>query len=325
MNIEKDPDLWNALKQSDRIQSSFLSWLLAVFAVGAGSFVTWLAWPADDNYFLYMGALSGGALVFVALFFLAYRFEFKGAGETIRDKDGNIRPFVLYLRGFQSDRGWHGWIGEDLLAKGLKQIGLPVCVGRPGERLPPSGFHRLYFRDEDWQDSVSAMASSATCIVLLMGKTQGLTWELTHILDSRWLTKTILLVPSRKHHKHREALTQHGIFVPSLQCHYPPPYSSVPFDLCPVEFNSPSKYGSAVMLVPEALLLVGPLYYVYWIFYGLTWTITFAIPPLRHCKWLLDRRNIRVDYETTLKPALNHIPTTYRGDGERRERPAGSP
>ena len=312
MTTEKDPELWNAVKEPERVQSSLLFWTLLLLGVCAGSVVTWWMWPEDGNGLFVWGALSYGCLVFIALFFLAVRFQLEGAREAIRATDGGIRPFVLYLRAFQADRGWHGWIGEILLAKGLRRIGLPVCIGRPGERLPPGGIHRLYFRDEDWRASVLSMASSAACIVLLMGEGRGLTWEISHILDN-CLTKTILLVPARKHQTRRELLAQYGVFVPSLQSHYPPEYSSLPFDLCPVEFRSPSRHGTAVTLVPEGLLVTGYLFWVYWMFYGVIWTVTFAIPPLRRYRWLLDRRGVRVDYEATLEPVLERIASAQVG------------
>jgi len=124
------------------------------------------------------------------------------------------------------DSGWHGWLTESKLARAFKVVGVPVCVGRPGERLPPYGFHRIYFTDEDWRASVLEMASRALCVVLVVGHTDGMKWEIEQLIKRSWLAKTIVLVPAWHHEAYRTTLRdQHHLSIPVLESHYIHPCS----------------------------------------------------------------------------------------------------
>ena len=93
------------------------------------------------------------------------------------NEEGTIVPFVLYLRPFRV-RDLFATMNEENLGTAVSGIGIPVCVGRPGERLPPSGFHRLYFAESDWRDSVMAMAAESHCIAVLLAPGGDVVWEM---------------------------------------------------------------------------------------------------------------------------------------------------
>jgi hypothetical protein len=240
-------------------------------------------------------------LASVPFIVIGRRFVQKKAEDALRDETGKLRPFILYLRAFKTDVGWHGWFTEPRLAGGLKQFAVPVCVGRPGERLPQFGFHRIYFAEEDWQASVLEMASRAKCMVIFMGHTSGLEWEMKQIIVNRWLPKTVLLVPARGHERHRATLReQHGIDIPLLQSHYCAPYSPGPFDLCPIGFQGTAAVGSLV--VPTLRYFPNPIR-----------DSLLIIPRYKEAEWLIGkkRNRLHMHFGLTLEPILKRIDPTY--------------
>src|SRR5262249_28993094 len=72
-------------------------------------------------------------------------------------------------------------IEEEVLANHLKELGPPICIGRPGERFPRAGFHRLYVPNEAWHQQVIALLGDARCVIFVQGTTEGLAWELRTI------------------------------------------------------------------------------------------------------------------------------------------------
>lgn len=134
MTDNKDSDFWNALTRTRRIRSPVLGWTLMVLGVFVGLTVFWAFWrTAWDTW--NTGMLQAMAVVdlFVLALFAAVpfvlvggRFLKKEARDALRNKQGGIRPFVLYLRAFRTDRGWHGWIGETNLAIALERVGVLV-------------------------------------------------------------------------------------------------------------------------------------------------------------------------------------------------------
>jgi hypothetical protein len=324
MTPDKDEFFWNALKKSRRVRSPVLGCVLALSGGCAGVGVGWWLLPdspaaggpagAQTSPWLSgeAAALCYGALAALPFLLLARRFFAREARAALRARDGSIRPFVLYLRAFHADAGWHGWFTEPRLGRVLRRVGVPVCVGRPGERLPPHGFHRIYFADGDWQQGVLTMAARARLVVALVGKTGGLAWEIRQLRGRRWLAKTVLLLPARDHEQHRrQLLAQHGIAVPELRAHYAPAFTWRRLDLCPVQFPDPIPVGEAVAVVPGKMVLPGPLRVLYLLFCLAVLLLSFVVPRLRRFDWLADERSIHVNYGHTLEPALKRLDPAY--------------
>jgi hypothetical protein len=266
-----------------------------------------------DTFRLYTIAGIIGIFAGSPFFLIGRRFVQKSAVDALRDPKGGIRPFLLYLRSFKMDAGWHGWVTEPRLSRVLKQMGVPVCVGRPGERLPPFGFHRLYFSDEDWQASVLEMASRAKCIIFFMGETGGLEWEMRQIIENRWLAKTILLVPKRGHERHRVALRErHGIEIPLLESHYCVPHVPRRFDLCPIGFEGTTPVG--IRVVPTLLYISYEYKVMDWLFCRAIRFTMMIIPPLKRHDWLIDRNRsgLHMNFGLTLEPMLKRIDSNYK-------------
>ena len=84
---------------------------------------------------------------------------------------------------------------ERVIQDHLSPFGPLVAIGRPEEPLSPLGAGRDYVPDSDWQDEVQQRIQAAAIVVLIIGTSQGLAWELARLRDLGQLHKLILLFP----------------------------------------------------------------------------------------------------------------------------------
>lgn len=104
------------------------------------------------------------------------------------------RP-VLYLRSFALDEtiaqpplgaivmgaSSHN-TSEQAMVASLGRLGPVIAIGRPGERLPPSGAARFYSADDTWRSKVANAAAAAQLVVWTSGTSPGLVWEIGYLL-----------------------------------------------------------------------------------------------------------------------------------------------
>ena len=129
-------------------------------------------------------------------------------GTEVRQIDR--RPPVVLLRSFDDDmmtirRGARNSRSTDLHRKGmtfervvqdqLSPFGPFIAIGRPEEPLSPLGAARDYVPDTVWQDEVQQRIREAAVVVLIIGTSLGLAWELARLGDLEQLHKLILLFP----------------------------------------------------------------------------------------------------------------------------------
>jgi hypothetical protein len=127
-------------------------------------------------------------------------------GRRLRHKPGDLvltedqRAPVLYLRSLAFDGPLAKGNWEESLA-GLfgARVGPPVCIGRPGERLPRAGFHRIYVPRQAWQERVKDLIRRARCVVFVQGATEGLAWELKTLVDLVDPERFLLLIPLHRY------------------------------------------------------------------------------------------------------------------------------
>jgi len=119
---------------------------------------------------------------------------------------------IVFLRSFQDDglkirargdsRGIvdrltmqhrHGY--EHLLVASAQPFGPVVAIGQPGERVPPIGAFRRYYEDDAWQGAVQQMLRGAKFIVLSVGDTPSVGWEISKVRDLGLLDRTVFVVP----------------------------------------------------------------------------------------------------------------------------------
>ena len=124
--------------------------------------------------------------------------------------ESDARKHVLLLRPFAEDERsiWsefmYGEKYEEVLAGVLSHIGPVIAVGRPGERLNPSGASRLYVPDEEWKETVSRLMSSARLVVLFLFSSStkkdraasvGFTWEIDQACKVLQPQQLLLMLP----------------------------------------------------------------------------------------------------------------------------------
>jgi hypothetical protein len=127
------------------------------------------------------------------------------------------RAPVLYLRSFVDDETQDPHFGlkwtwrcflpamkfnrvvveEDLADELSRYVGPVIAIGRPGEPLPELGAHRLYVDDDHWQEEISRHMRAARLIILRIGDSEGLLWELQQLLDTVPPERIVLFSPSR--------------------------------------------------------------------------------------------------------------------------------
>jgi hypothetical protein len=123
------------------------------------------------------------------------------------------RPHILFLRSFRDDQvrlrksrtnflGWLVSVGEPrptldhvLLEEGTS-YGPVVAIGRPGS-TPPFGAARKYVNDAEWRETVGELCRQAGAVVITLDETEGVRWELQHLLGQDHVPKTLFLLPPR--------------------------------------------------------------------------------------------------------------------------------
>ena len=119
-------------------------------------------------------------------------------------RGGLLRP-ILYLRSFQLDdqisrpSGIERLLGtiplqnaEQKLTTLLRKIGPVIAIGRPDEKLPAAGAARFYVAHDRWKLKVEEIARESQYVVWATGVTEGLSWEISHLVENIPPTNVIL-------------------------------------------------------------------------------------------------------------------------------------
>jgi hypothetical protein len=182
-----------------------------------------------DNLPSMIAVFTVATCVFVWMRWLGRRLEnVLPTSLVMRDKR---RP-VLYLRPFHSDNrvvgtlvplpGYNGDVEgletmDVALGNALREIGPPLAIGRPGERLPPGGADRMY--TEGWQGAVMDLARTARLIVIMLADTPACRWEIRAILSAFGADRVLFVIPPKW--KMRPGSVDHRVVWSELVDDYP--------------------------------------------------------------------------------------------------------
>jgi F0F1-type ATP synthase assembly protein I len=192
------------------------------------------------------GQLSGALLVvgllLIAIGGVAFRFarmRARAHAEELRQQDR--RPAILYLRSFEDDqlsvatvlsarrpffelfrvRGTDPF--EETITWELAPYGPVIAVGRPGRSLASLGAAREYLPQDRWQEDVAELMHDSRAIVMTIGATEGLRWEVQRVAAQQYVGKTIFVVPPldeatlrQRWHFTADALHGAGVDAPPL-------------------------------------------------------------------------------------------------------------
>ncbi|MEQ7845774.1 PQQ-binding-like beta-propeller repeat protein [Nocardioides kribbensis] len=85
---------------------------------------------------------------------------------------------------------------EEVVASTLTKVGEVVTAATPGERLPPGlGAARIQFTHEEWQQRVTDISEESSFIVMILGRSESMVWEMTRLQELGHLQKSIFLLP----------------------------------------------------------------------------------------------------------------------------------
>lgn len=112
------------------------------------------------------------------------------------DDTDNVRPELSdYFSGKGTFQEAFGASEEEQLAVAMNELGPFVAIGRPYDVLPKLGAARIRVSDEEWKAKVAEWVSRAQLIVVRVGLTEGVQWEITHIVEHTPPEKLVLLLP----------------------------------------------------------------------------------------------------------------------------------
>jgi hypothetical protein len=128
-----------------------------------------------------------------------------GARSATELRELDRRSPVLHLRSFGDDRLEATSFPdaerlEEIIVNVLSLAGPVVAIGQPEDRLPPVGAARDYFGPE-WKNEVLHWIEHAQVIVVVIGTTPGLIWELENLRRVGILDRVIFVVPPLPHSK----------------------------------------------------------------------------------------------------------------------------
>lgn len=172
-----------------------------------------------------LAVLSVLILLVLAAFLIRPHLRRRREEIQLRMQQANINPesdpdsSILYLRPFHLDNtgisptdydGKTYYTVESLLCAFMKRYGLPIAIGKPGEKLQPLGAVRIYTHDLDWKSIVRDCMEKAQCVILYVEFTEGVKWEINEVLQE-YLDK-LILVP-KIYHAHGSQYEKASLFL----------------------------------------------------------------------------------------------------------------
>lgn len=192
-------------------QARFLKVAILFFLIGFGLFIaklfgfvnysfTYHTFP--DHIKDYAGFICVFLLWILSLKFRALKRRYV-AKDAQRIMQEDTRPPILYLRSFKDDidvsKSIKNYTIEEELAIVLNEIGPVITVGKPGEKLPLPGAARTYLKKNKWQKKVTDLMLKSKLVVLQIGETDGIWWEM-HTAFSKVKPEKLLIVAVNKKH-----------------------------------------------------------------------------------------------------------------------------
>lgn len=168
-------------------KSEGMAWLTLIGAIVVTAILGPFAWPLT-------------LLGYMHVVFCYRKAELLATTDARLAMQDDRREPILYLRGFLDDgtrpepnRLQHGCLmtllpglfqltpfratHEELIVQEMKRKGPVVAIGRPGERLPEGGAHRMYVDNHEWQHTVQALTKAARTIIVRLTDSEGIRWE----------------------------------------------------------------------------------------------------------------------------------------------------
>jgi hypothetical protein len=82
---------------------------------------------------------------------------------------------------------------EEIVAEVFLKTHRMVAIGNPGEILSPLGAKRIF--TDAWESEVRKQLECASLVVIMLGDSPGISWELKAVIEANKLPCTIIVVP----------------------------------------------------------------------------------------------------------------------------------
>ena len=111
---------------------------------------------------------------------------------------------MVFLRSFEddekldyqrADRAWFDFSLESRLADQYGSLGPFIAVGKPGDKMPHLGAARASLSDAEWQGTVKDWMERSVLIILMIGRTHWIDWELRRVIELGYTEKVMILFP----------------------------------------------------------------------------------------------------------------------------------
>ena len=212
--------------------------------------------------FMRVGWLFATTFGFGVLIRIIIRYLRRVYADTAEEelKRNEARRPIFYLRSFSLEV-WDkptlrmllqdDTTAEQKLVNVLNKYGPVIAIGRPGEVLPSLGAARFYVTDDQWQQKVADVANVSQLVIWTTGTSDGLRWELSHLLEWVPLARLVLfahphllsgLTANEREREWHTFRTTLGAMLPSL----------LPHQLGRIRFI---YFGEGGMSIPVAPLL----------------------------------------------------------------------
>ena len=164
--------------------------IISLFSLGLWAFLSWI-------------------ILFISLYLIFFGKRLL-ATTTKNVFDENFKQPILYLRPFYIDNYYTRGITtllipvpiiteEMVFVKILQNKSTVIAIGKPGEKYSSLGALRLYVSHEYWHENVLELIEKSQFIMLVVGYTEGVIWELNTILQKIPPKKLLLYFPLNKY------------------------------------------------------------------------------------------------------------------------------
>jgi hypothetical protein len=182
--------------------------IVALWLMIAVIYLSALAPPRPDERIFAVATVAlvlGTLVAFPLAPYLLRRGRRLRAPSALELLRSDSRPPVLLLRSFQDEDlenptprlfyilGRQRY--EEALARALSAIGPPISIGQPGEDQPELGAARLYVSVNDWQPAVLHFMRHARLVVIIVGRSSGVWWEIAGAARNVVLHRLLFFFP----------------------------------------------------------------------------------------------------------------------------------
>jgi signal peptidase II len=205
-------------------------------------------------------------------------------------------PLVLYLRPFNLDNHYTRNIHtlfvslpfvtkEMKIVKVLRSKGSVIAIGKPGEKYASLGASRLYVAHHLWQEKVMKLIEESKLILLALGYSKSLIWELDTISKHTVPEKFYLYFPlSEYDSSDREKYW--SFFLESYVKYSTNPFIQFPQSIGNIAFFKFDAGWTPIPITKPKRKITWIKRYFEWSFFGLILKSLFGLQHNRDCKLL---------------------------------------